>query len=62
MCLVCKKCGYKQYDEECINAYKKASPEQETHDITYYCGACLDNASDDEYKSMIAEIMQGNCS
>lgn len=44
--LVCKMCGYKQYDEETINAMKDKYPYAEEHDIPYYCGACQDNNND----------------
>lgn len=43
MALVCKICGYKQYDEETIKAYKEEYPDMEEHDIPYECGACMDN-------------------
>lgn len=43
MALVCKECGYKQYDEETIKAYQNMFPNTEEHDIPYLCGACLDN-------------------
>ena len=52
MALVCKKCGYKQYDEETIKNFKCLQPNKEEHDITYYCGACMDTASDKEYEMM----------
>lgn len=51
-CLVCKKCGYKQNDDETILVFRKLFPNIETHDIPYYCGACMDNADDDEYELM----------
>ena len=41
--LVCKLCGYKQYDEETIAAMKRKYPDMEEHDMPYYCGACMDN-------------------
>ena len=47
MALVCKKCGYKQYDDETIEAMKKEFPDLEEHDIPYYCGACMDEDDDD---------------
>lgn len=50
--LVCKKCGYKQSDENYIRYMKKKFRHTEEHDIPYYCGACLDNASDEEYCDM----------
>ena len=50
MALVCKKCGYKQHDEETIAELKKIFPDLEEHDIPYCCGACMDEVSeDDEY-------------
>lgn len=50
--LVCKKCGYKQNDDETISVFRKLFPNTETYDIPYYCGACMDNADEDEYKLM----------
>lgn len=41
--LVCKECGYNQYDEETIEYYIRKYPGESTHDIQYICGACLDN-------------------
>lgn len=43
MALICKECGYKQYDEETIHGYKKKFPYEEEHDIPYVCGACQDS-------------------
>lgn len=54
--LVCKKCGYKQYDNETIKYYKDIHPDEDTHDIPYYCGACLDSATDEEYDNMVTEM------
>ena len=54
--LVCKKCGYKQTDEEVVKHLRKKHLHVEDHDIPYYCGACLDTASDDEYNEMIASM------
>ena len=54
--LVCKKCGYKHSDAETIKFIKRKFPHVEEHDIPYYCGACLDNASDEEYDRMIEEM------
>lgn len=50
--LVCKRCGYKQSDEDTINTLKSHFPSMETHDIPYYCGACMDYANDDERAEM----------
>lgn len=50
--LVCKRCGYKQSDEDTINTLKSHFPSMETHDIPYYCGACMDYANDDECAEM----------
>lgn len=52
MALICKLCGYKQYDDETIKFFKNLHPAKEEHDIPYYCGACLKNASLKEYKVM----------
>ena len=54
--LICKKCGHKQSDERTIKYFKKKFRHVEEHDIPYYCGACLDNASDDDYDAMCAEM------
>lgn len=48
MALVCKKCGYKQYDDETVTELKKIFPKMDEHDIPYYCGACMDE-DDEEY-------------
>ena len=48
MALVCKECGYKNYDDETIAELKKVFPNMEEHDIPYSCGACLDSANDGE--------------
>lgn len=51
--LICKKCGYHQEDTETIKFLKRRWPHTEDHDIYYFCGACLDNATDEEYENMI---------
>ena len=56
MALVCKICGYKQHNEECIESFKEKFPNLEEHDIPYYCGACQDNATDEEYEKMYSEM------
>lgn len=56
MALVCKKCGYTLNDEQAIKHFKKKFRHYEEHDIPYYCGACLDNASDEEYDAMCAQM------
>lgn len=61
MALVCKRCGYKQYDDETIEVMKKRFPDLDEHDIPYYCGACMDNASDDEYMEMEQEMSGLEC-
>lgn len=50
--LVCKRCGHKQYDEDTIDTLKSRFPGMKTHDIPYYCGACMDYANDDESAEM----------
>lgn len=52
MALVCKKCGYKQNDMKTIKILFKKFPQLEEHDIPYYCGACMDEASEQEYSYM----------
>ena len=47
--LVCKKCGYKQYDDDTIECFKGEYPDMEEHDIPYVCGACQD---DEENKTL----------
>ena len=56
MSLICKKCGCKQSDEYTIKHLKKKFRHTEVHDIPYYCGACLDNSSDEEYDAMCTEM------
>ena len=48
--LVCKCCGYKQYDVGTVLQYKVKYPGMAAHDIPYKCGACMDNEeiSDDK--------------
>lgn len=50
--LVCKRCGHKQSDEDTINTLRSRFPSMETHDIPYYCGACMGCANDDERAEM----------
>ena len=45
--LTCKKCGYKQYDEDTITAFKRRFPGIPAHDIPYECGACMDQEEDE---------------
>jgi len=61
MALVCKICGYKQHDEETIAALKKYFPGLEEHDIPYYCGACMEEASEQEYIEMEQEMCGLEC-
>jgi hypothetical protein len=61
MALICKKCGYKQYDYDTIEYQKKIFPDLEEYDIPYYCGACMDNASDQEYMEMEQEMCGLEC-
>lgn len=55
MPLICKKCGYKQHDDGTILSAKISFPGMPEHDIPYYCGACMDTASDEEYDVMMKE-------
>lgn len=59
MSLVCKKCGYKQTESETIISFKKKFPGMSEHDIPYYCGACMDTATNEEYEEMMKET-KGN--
>ena len=54
--LVCKKCGYKQSNEEPVKVMRERFKVCEDHDIPYYCGACLDTATDEEYNEMMAAM------
>ncbi len=63
--LVCKKCGYKQYDEETIAAMKAEYPDIEEHDISYVCGACQNEEENQTLKVcerclMAIESREGN--
>lgn len=58
-CLVCKLCGHKQYANETVKAFKKRFPGIAAHDIPYYCGACQDAATDEEYEQMQREMNAG---
>ena len=55
MSLICKKCGYKQNDVDCIESFKHRFPHLDEHDIPYYCGSCQDNATNEEYDKMMRE-------
>ena len=44
--LVCKICGYKQYDQDTIQYYMKKFPNIDVHDIPYVCRACKDAESE----------------
>ena len=59
MPLVCKKCGYKQYHDDTVQALRSQYPGVEERDIPYYCGACQDNATEEEWQRMYQE-MNGN--
>lgn len=61
MALVCKKCGYKQCDQQTIDSLKERFPNIEEHDIPYYCGACQDTASEDELIFMEQEMCKLEC-
>ena len=61
MALVCKNCGYKQYDEETIAVMKARFSDLEEHDIPYYCGACMEEASELEYIEMEQEMCGLEC-
>jgi len=56
--LVCKKCGYKMSYEPTVMDFKNRFRGKglSTHDIPYFCGACQDNASDEEYFFMEAQM------
>ena len=56
--LVCKCCGYKEYDVDTVKSFKKKfyGKGLSTHDIPYYCGACQDNASSEEYIRMLVQM------
>lgn len=56
MALICKICGYKQSDDDTIKYFKKKFPSKEEHDIPYYCGACLNNMSNEEYDAATDEM------
>lgn len=56
MALICKICGYKQSDDDTVEYFKEKFPGMEEHDIPYYCGACLNNMSDEEYDAAKDEM------
>ena len=59
MALVCNHCGYKQYEEETVQEYKRKFPNEEEHDIPYVCGACQ-NKEDKEmtYQETVKKAVQ----
>lgn len=59
MALVCKICGYKQYDEATIRVYKGKFPAEEEHDIPYVCGACQN--AEEEIKEDIEKVLRQMC-
>lgn len=59
MALICKKCGYKQYNEETIRKYKKKFPTEEEHDIPYVCGAC--HNIEEVIKEDIEKVLRQMC-
>ena len=61
MVLVCKKCGFKQSHYETVLEMKERFPDLETHDIPYYCGACMDTAISYEYLDMMHEMSGLKC-
>ena len=61
MALVCKKCGYKQYDEETIKGYKEVYPTMEEHDIPYICGACGEQHLEEAIKKDIEKVLRQMC-
>ena len=64
MALICRICGYKQYDEDTILAYRKKIPCFEEHDIPYVCGACLETNEDEarNYDTKTVEIYYSDLS
>lgn len=54
--LTCKRCGYKQYDEGTIAELRKRYPDMEPHDISYLCGACMDNEEGDSMNAKLEEF------
>lgn len=61
MALVCKVCGYKQYDNETIQEFKKIYPDMEEHDIPYICGACMDSDLEEKIKEDIEKVLRQIC-
>ena len=53
MALVCKKCGFKQSEESVVEFFRKTFEGLEEEDVPYFCGACMENASQSEYAAMM---------
>lgn len=61
MSLICKKCGFKQCDLTTVREMKNRFPNVEEHDIPYFCGACMDDASEEEYTEMEQQVLNLKC-
>ena len=58
--LLCNKCLYKQSDLTTVVSMRRRFPDKKLiTEIPYYCGACQDTATDEEYKCMQAKMRCG---
>lgn len=58
--LICNGCLYMQYDLTTIISMRRIFPDKKIiQEIPYYCGACQDAASDEEYERMQTAMRQG---
>lgn len=58
--LICNGCLYMQHDLTTIISMRRIFPDKKLiQEIPYYCGACQDAASDEEYERMQTAMRQG---
>lgn len=58
--LICNGCLYMQGDLTTVISMRRRFPDKKLiTEIPYYCGACQDTASDEEYNMMQAKMRQG---
>jgi uncharacterized Zn finger protein len=51
--LMCEVCGYREYDHEIVRSMKRKFKGVKTDNIPYFCDACLDVVSEEEYYDLM---------